>query len=101
MQYSVNGGAKTAVTTQDNEYVISVSVGDKVQFYGNGTSITSYSGTRFNDGTAEYYLYGNIMSPVYNSTQRTAFVYFLYNVTFLHHRKRDAFPQSGEYAEQG
>ena len=64
MQYSVNGGAKTAVPTQGKEYYISVNVGDKVQFYGNGTSITSYLSTRIAYGTAECYIYGNIMSMV-------------------------------------
>ena len=61
MQYSKNGGAKTAVTT-----TIDVAAGDKVQFYGNGTSITSYSGTIItgsgNGFTCK--VYGNIMSLV-------------------------------------
>lgn len=47
---------------------ITVSAGDKVQFFGNGTSITSYSDdshtTRISDGIAECYIYGNIMSLV-------------------------------------
>ena len=60
MQYSLNGGAKTAVSTT----AIDVAVGDKVQFYGNGTSITKYSGTQIAGGTAEVKVYGNIMSLV-------------------------------------
>ena len=60
MQYSLNGGAKTAVTSD----AINVAVGDKVVFYGNGTSITSYNGTKIYGGTADYNLYGNIMSLV-------------------------------------
>ena len=59
MQYSLNGGAKTAVSGD-----ISVSAGDKVAFYGNGTSITSYNGTRIVGGTADIKVYGNIMSLV-------------------------------------
>lgn len=60
MQYSLNGGAKTAVSTT----AIDVAVGDKVQFYGNGTSIAKYSGTQIKGGTAEVKVYGNIMSLV-------------------------------------
>jgi hypothetical protein len=59
MQYSLNGGAKTAVSGD-----ISVSAGDKVAFYGNGTSITSYDGTKIVGGTADIKMYGNIMSLV-------------------------------------
>lgn len=58
MQYSLNGGAKTAVTTDP----ITVAIGDKVAFYGNGTSINSYNGTKIAGGTAEVKVYGNIMS---------------------------------------
>ena len=60
MQYSLNGGAKQAVTTD----AITVAVGDKVAFYGNGTAITSYYGTQITGGTAEVKVYGNIMSLV-------------------------------------
>lgn len=58
MQYSKNGGAKTAVTTT----AIDVVAGDKVAFYGNGTSIASYMFTMISGGTAEVKVYGNIMS---------------------------------------
>lgn len=65
MQYTLNGGAKTAMT--ESPTVITVAVGDKVQLYGDGTSITSYGGTVIGggyDGTAEVKVYGNIMSLV-------------------------------------
>ena len=61
MQYSLDGGkTKYAVTTDD----IVLNVGDKVQFYGNGTSITSYNGTIIT-GSGDGFtckVYGNIMS---------------------------------------
>ena len=62
MQYTLNGGPKTAMTEAPTE--ITVAVGDKVAFYGNGTSITSYNGTGITGGTAEVKAYGNIMSLV-------------------------------------
>ena len=62
MQYTLNGGAKTAMNS--NPCVINVSAGDKVAFYGNGTSITSYNTTQIRGGTAEVKVYGNIMSLV-------------------------------------
>jgi hypothetical protein len=64
MQYSVNGGEKTAVSTDYTQFVINdVAIGDKVEFYGTGTSLTSYAYSQIK-GTAEYYVYGNIMSLV-------------------------------------
>ena len=70
MQYSLNGGAKTAVTTD----AIDVAAGDKVQFYGNGTSITCYDGTKItgsgNGFTCK--VYGNIMSLVDEENFATA-----------------------------
>ena len=68
MQYSKNGGAKNAVTTDE----IALNAGDKVQFYGNGTTITSYgSSSTLNctkiTGSGEGFtckVYGNIMSLV-------------------------------------
>ncbi len=59
MQYSKNGGQKTAVTSDP----ISVNAGEKVAFYGSGTSITSYSGTTIS-ASGEVKVYGNIMSLV-------------------------------------
>ena len=58
MQYSKNGGAKMSLTSA----AIDVVTGDKIQFYGNGTSITSYYNTKFDSGTAQVKVYGNIMS---------------------------------------
>ena len=67
MQYSKNGGAKMAISTSDN-VTISVSAGDKVQFYGNGTTITKYYEGSSNmtkiGGSAECKVYGNVMSLV-------------------------------------
>lgn len=60
MQYTLNGGAKIAVTTD----AIDVNVGDKVAFYGNDTIITNYNGTKITGGTADCRVYGNIMSLV-------------------------------------
>lgn len=70
MQYSKNGGAKTELTADagynsgNEEWTITVAEGDKVQFFGNGTSIAGYSGTNIYGGTADCYIYGNIMSLV-------------------------------------
>ena len=69
MQYSLNGGAKTAVTTS-----IDVAAGDKVQFYGNGTNITNYNGTNIT-GSGDGFtckVYGNIMSLVDEENFATA-----------------------------
>ncbi len=63
MQYSKNGGAKQSINTA-GEW-ISMEIGDVVQFYGNGTSISSYSGTSIKKGyndTFRCIVYGNIMS---------------------------------------
>ena len=60
MQYSLNGGGKAAVTSEP----IDVAAGQTVAFYGSGTSITSYFGTKITGGTADCYIYGNIMSLV-------------------------------------
>lgn len=70
MKYSKNGGEKTALTTDagynsgDGKWTITVVIGDEVQFFGNGTSIASYFGTKIYGGTADCYIYGNIMSLV-------------------------------------
>ena len=69
MQYSKNGGAKTAVSGN-----IDVVTGDKVAFYGNGTSITNYNGTIIT-GSGEGFtckMYGNIMSLVDEENFATA-----------------------------
>ena len=62
MQYTLNGGDKTPMTESPTE--ITVAVGDKVAFYGDGTNITRYDGTVIGGGTAEVKAYGNIMSLV-------------------------------------
>ena len=69
MRYAVNGGDKTGMsgTTQ-----IDVTAGDKVAFYGNGTTIASYDGTMIAGGTAEVKVYGNIMSLVDEENFATA-----------------------------
>lgn len=62
LQYSKNGGDKTAVT---HNAAIDVAIGDKVSFYGNCTKIFLggiNGGTKFNSGTADVKVYGNIMS---------------------------------------
>ena len=69
MQYSLNGGTKTTMTTTTT---INVNTGDKVQFYGNGKSITRYwegDGGNYTSitGSDEDFMckvYGNIMSLV-------------------------------------
>ena len=68
MQYSLNGGAKTAVPDGTAINGGDLSVGDLVSFYGDGTNITTYyDGTTYTTikgGTAEVKVYGNIMSLV-------------------------------------
>jgi len=64
MKYSVNGGAKTTITTTTS---IAVSAGDKVQFYGNGTATQVYGDNPEvkiqGDGAGfTCKAYGNIMS---------------------------------------
>ena len=95
MQYSKNGGAKTAVTTD----AIDVAAGDKVQFYGKGTSITSYGSNVMIEctqitGSGNGFtckVYGNIMSLVDEKNFATAktlsatytFKFLFYNNTKL------------------
>ena len=70
MKYSKNGGAKVSLGTSTTN--INVVAGDKLQFYGNGTSINNYNGTRIGYGTtaatdyttATHIIYGNVMSLV-------------------------------------
>ena len=73
MQYSLNGGAKTTMTaTTTIPATGSLAIGDKVAFYGDGTSITAYyfndsnngNDTKIAGGTAEVKAYGNIMSLI-------------------------------------
>ena len=70
MQYSLNGTAKTS----DGIASITVKAGDKVAFYGNGTSITSYYRTTIG-GSGDGFqckVYGNIMSLVDEENFATA-----------------------------
>ena len=86
MQYSLNGGTKTAATTDDIN--LAVQAGDKVQLYGNGTEITSYNDTRIlGEGTGfTCNVYGNIMSLIDETgfatkktlTNSNVFRYFFY-----------------------
>lgn len=69
MQYTLNGGAKTALTETTT---IDVAVGDKVAFYGSGTTITAYNGTTISGGTALCIVSGNIMSLVDEAGYNTA-----------------------------
>ncbi len=71
MQYSQNGGSKMKIYSTD-DFPINVSAGDKVAFYGDGTNITAYSGTKITGGTAQVKVYGNIMSLVDESGYETA-----------------------------
>ena len=81
MQYSLNGGeTKNAVTTDE----IVLNAGDKVQFYGKGTSITSYSGTIIT-GSGDGFtckVYGNIMSLVDEEGFATATTLSVYNTFY-------------------
>ena len=76
MQYSKNGGAKTTLSGDTD---IEVAAGDKVQFYGKGTTITNYyvdytDYTKITgDGTGfTCKVYGNIMSLVDEENFATA-----------------------------
>ena len=88
MQYKKNDDAKTAMTATTT---IDVAIGDKVEFYGNGTSITGYNGTKITGGTAQVKAYGNIMSMIDETGFATAttlsstrtFCYFFQNNTTL------------------
>jgi len=75
-KYTLNGGTKTAINPgtdgdgDDTKFTINVTAGDKVAFYGVGTSITQYGAeyssdcTQITGGDAEVRVYGNIMSLV-------------------------------------
>ena len=95
MQYSVNEGEKVTVNTKGETYIYTAA-GDRVQFYGNGTSITRYgsddgTGTTIRGNSGAYNVYGNIMSLVdeYNYNTATAVgdyafaALFSYNTTLL------------------
>ena len=82
MQYSLNGGDKTAVPDGTD---IDVEAGDKVAFYGDGTNINDYDGTCITGGTADIKVYGNIMSLVDEvgfATNTTLTVEYTFNNLF-------------------
>jgi hypothetical protein len=69
MKYSVNGGEKIIVTASTD--IEHLNVGDKVQFYGNGTKTQMYGNqqstgalVKLAGGSAKVKAYGNIMSLV-------------------------------------
>lgn len=62
MQYKLKDNTKQAVT--GDPFTLTVSAGDRVEFYGKGTAITRYTSTEISGGTAECYVYGNVMSLV-------------------------------------
>ena len=81
MKYAVNDGAKNSIT---NTTTITVNAGDKVYFYGNGTSNTAYGDdptVTIADGTAQTKVYGNIMSLLNETGYETATT-LSYNYTF-------------------
>ena len=63
MKYKKNNESIVTITST-TDVDISVSAGDKVEFYGNGTTIKIYNGTTIVGGTADIKVYGNIMSLV-------------------------------------
>lgn len=69
IEYSKNEGEWTSITSSQNGTNISVVAGDKLRFKGNYDTYSSSSARfgMFGDGktTAEYNVYGNIMSLVY------------------------------------
>ena len=77
MQFSLNSG-KMAINPEadgdgDNtKFTINVNAGEKMAFYGDGTNITNYYGTKITDGTAQVKVYGNIMSLVDETGYETA-----------------------------
>ena len=69
MQYSLNGGAKTTLTADPTN--ITVAAGDKVQFYGKGTTIKAYCSNNSDNTSIQgsgtgftFKVYGNIMSLI-------------------------------------
>ena len=62
MKYKKNNEDTVVLGTSTT--TINVVAGDKVAFYGDGTTITTYQGTYITGGTAEVKVYGNIMSLV-------------------------------------
>ena len=70
MKYKKNNEDTVVLGTSTT--TINVAAGDKVAFYGDGTTITTYQGTYITGGTAEVKVYGNIMSLVDEENFATA-----------------------------
>jgi hypothetical protein len=71
MKYKKNDEAPVSIGSTSDVTISGLNVGDKVEFYGDGTNITAYSSngdlsqtTQIKDGTADLKVYGNIMSLV-------------------------------------
>ena len=69
MKYKKNNDPKTEMTETTT---INLKKGEKVQFYGKGTTINDYEGTALLGGTAFVKVYGNIMSLVNEEGYATA-----------------------------
>lgn len=66
IQYSLNGGDWISITSTYEGAPISVSAGDILQLKGtNSAYCNDYSRSNYFDSTANYYVYGNIMSLIY------------------------------------
>ena len=63
MKYKKNNDDLVTISSND-DVTITVAIGDKVAFYGDGTTITSYNGTKISGGSAQVKVYGNVMSLV-------------------------------------
>lgn len=67
IQYSLNGGDWISITSTYEGTPISVSAGDILQLKGTNSAYCKddYSRSNYFDSTANYYVYGNIMSLIY------------------------------------
>lgn len=67
IQYSLNGGDWISITSTYEGAPISVSAGDILQLKGTNSAYCNddYSRSNYFDSTANYYVYGNIMSLIY------------------------------------
>lgn len=65
IQYSLNGGDWINITSNFDGIQIGVSAGDILQLKGTNSTYCSNSIWNYFDSTANYYVYGNIMSLIY------------------------------------
>ena len=73
IQYSINDGEWTSITSTTAGTLISLNDGDIIQFKGDGAITTSSSNpNRFRDGTIVFEVYGNIMSLIDSTGYVTA-----------------------------